>query len=1018
MDDGLKKNDPYRGMQSGVDEIKPGFLHNNKSAERKETESKGAASDLKSAENTAGAEVPTRFETGLTDIRRNEEDAGGLYSGVGRKSEKRKQRGFKWILKKRGPIIAILMLIFGTGGIMGATQLFQPFSLLAQFQETFNSMHTSANMRSDTFFRMQMDTGRYKNPIQNKWSVFSGETFKITSSQRTRLAAQGIEYDGNYDGTGMRVLKFDDGTGKIQIVTADADTANKIGNGAVEFRKIYAENADFFNGYNKGSMTWRGAITNWFGTMTAKFLSSNKITRNMFKDFQKKVAESNDGNTRRVAQEIMARGTEEISEGGMKVIGAEEEKIEGEDGKLKGTGKYNTNENAPEPTKSRRMDFQTASAENGYSTVANKLNDIGGKVQKGANVACTIMNTMGAISLLVTASEALQIINLTTAYFETIDKVKAGYGDDAPIHVLTNALNTNTVNTNATLVFKEKAGTAGDDTGLETDYIKTNKTAMQASGITALYGGGAINPNDPSVLSFNPTAMINKVVGGIGVSMDAFKGCALTKIVSNAITTTTDALSIAACLAGVLGATVTFGATIVAGCGELAFKTLKGIGWGIIIGVTVATVISTITPVVANMLSRDLISELGGEDLGNALASGANMYLGNTHRWNGGSLSNYKQYKDFAIAQNQVIAENAKYERQTKSPFDPTSKYTFMGTLLTQMMSFLSVHSLMSTISATSSVVSSSIVAMSPTAAAYDISKDLPNLEDYEKTCPYLASIGAVGDAYCNPYAITDMSTMDYDPGEDVIAKLASEGNFLDETKDFTNSNGEVVSNVIINGNSDLAKYILFCDNRTSAFGIADQNIVNEVSSWGSIDTGSSFVNSMVNSAIGAVPVIGDVIDVVSNQISLENVGYVSGESCVAGNNVDAASSPNWEKAKYYQRFIEDQSLAESMGVIEESAVTAYLNDYYEKNPLDNSYEGMLARYSGLDKETVIALLDLIDYGNYIASYHPEERYAFGAPAVKIEEEMNFNSENIAGNYYVLLDKIIFFDVRNRSFAV
>lgn len=1027
MDDGLEKNDPYRGMQSGKDEIRPGFLRNNKSTEHKETESKEAVDSLKSAENAARKNIPTELEGGLSNVRQGEENAKGLYSGVGRARDDGKKRGrFRGILKKRGPIVAIVMAILGIGGAMGATQLFQPFSLLAQFQETFNSMHTSASMRSNAFFRMQMDTGRYKNPIDGKWSIFSGETFKISNSQRTKLAAQGIKYNDNYNGA--RVLEFDDGTGKIQIVTADAETAKKIGNGAVDFRTIYAENPDFFNGYNKGSMTWRGAIANWFGTTTAKFLKSNKITRNMFQDFQRKVAEADAGNTRMVTQEIIARGTEEISEGGMKVVGAQEEMetdkngnlVLDENGKPKGTGKYKTFDNEPEPTKSRRADFKAASAENGYSTVSSKLNDIGGKVQKGANVACTIMNTMGAISLLVTASEALQIINLTTAYFETIDKVKAGHGNDAPIHVLTDALNTNTANTNATLVFKEgvEANSSDNNVALDTRYSKSDKTAMQASGIVALYGGGAVNPNDPSVLSFNPTAMINKVAGGIGISMKEFEGCALTKIAANAATVVMDGLSVAACLVGLVGATVTFGATAVAGCGELAFETLKKIGWGVAIGVTIATVISVITPTVASMLSRDLISELGGEDLGNALTSGANMYLGNTHRSNGGALATTEKYTEFAMAQQQVIAENAKYERQTKDPFDITSKYTFMGSLLTQMMSFLSVHSLINTISTTSSVLSSSIVAMSPTASAYNIKKDLPNMDEYEKTCPYLASIGAVGDAYCNPYAITDMSTMEYDPGEDVIAKLAAEDSFLEEAQEVTTSDGATISNVKINGKSDLAKYILFCNNRTSAFGIADQNIVNQVSSWGSVQTESSVFNNVVNSAIGTVPVIGDVIDVVSNADALANAGYVSGESCVAGNDADFSESPSWDKAKYYQRFIEDQSLAESMGIIEKSAVTAYLDDYYEQNPLDNSYEGILARYSGLDKETVVALLDLIDYGNYIAGYDAGERYVFGAPAVEVKEEFNFDNENIADGYYVLLGQISFSDVRNRSFAV
>ena len=41
------------------------------------------------------------------------------------------------------------------------------------------------------------------------------------------------------------------------------------------------------------------------------------------------------------------------------------------------------------------------------------------------------------------------------------------------------------------------------------------------------------------------------------------------------------------------------------------------------------------------------------------------------------------------------------------------------------------------------------------------------------------------------------------------------------------------------------------------------------------------------------------------------------------------------------------------MGLIEKSSVTAYLEEYYEKHPLDNSYEGILARRSGLTKDVI-----------------------------------------------------------------
>ncbi|MBR2994342.1 hypothetical protein IKF32_00255, partial [Candidatus Saccharibacteria bacterium] len=168
----------------------------------------------------------------------------------------------------------------------------------------------------------------------------------------------------------------------------------------------------------------------------------------------------------------------------------------------------------------------------------------------------------------------------------------------------------------------------------------------------------------------------------------------------------------------------------------------------------------------------------------------------------------------------------------------------------------------------------------------------------------------------------------------------------------------------------------------------------------------------------GAIPAVGDIIDVVNNSKVLTYTGYISGESCVAGNDVQNLNAPNWEKAKYYQRFIEDQSLAETMGLVEKSAVAVFLDEYYEKNPLDNSYEGILARWSGLEKEDVIALLDIIDYGVYLANYDPTTRYSFN-DGLDIEKPVFFEQDSKFARVDGLkFEEVIYYDVRNRSYAV
>ena len=67
----------------------------------------------------------------------------------------------------------------------------------------------------------------------------------------------------------------------------------------------------------------------------------------------------------------------------------------------------------------------------------------------------------------------------------------------------------------------------------------------------------------------------------------------------------------------------------------------------------------------------------------------------------------------------------------------------------------------------------------------------------------------------------------------------------------------------------------------------------------------------------------------------------------------------------------------------------------------------------------MVAILDIIEYGNYIANYHPEERYYFGEPKLDIDsEEIKFNSDNVMAEWYLPFNGMVFADVRNRSFAV
>ena len=959
-----------------------------------------AARGLRAVEAGAASDKPSDTEDNLDANRANEEAAKGFYAGSGREMTAYKgQVKGKSFLKGKGPIGLVIALIIGFGGIFSVTQLFQPFALVENFIEMFNSMHVSVHNRSDAFFKMQMGTGKYKNPI--KGSLFRGDTFNISNRQRARLAKQGIEVEGSGAST---VLKYTDLDGNVKTVTP------------ATFKDTYRTDPDFFSKYNSGSMTWRGAISNWFGEITTKFLRSNKITRNLFKKYKEEVDSPDSGGGRKIAIDLMAEGTDEIKGG--RTTGAETQEIMVQD-KDPVTGKllYNP-DGSPKMvgTGEYKLTGKTDTLEGGVSwnrssitegEVKSKLSVLSEKYSQTANtvvnVACGVFNFIGAVTLMVNASNLLQIANLTTGYLEAIDKAKIGYADESPITELASILNEPKENKHK--VFR----------GLfrRTTEEVTNGTPMEAEGIAGVFERRHADVNDPSIKSFNFSSNSKGILNTIANTMagaDAYEASAIAKVASNTVSSLIEAGKIASCLAGIAGTLFTLGVSAAA-CLPLVTGGFLDVLRSIALGASIGIAVSILTPIAFEMFSRNIIKDIGGEDLGNALVSGANIYMGNTHRANGGSLSNLEKYTEFALARQDVIAEKAKYERLNRSPFDVTSKYTFMGTLLTQMMSFLNSTSLLDVVSSSSSVLSSSIVAISPTAKAASVADTLMSPDEFAETCPYLASIGAVGDSYCNPYSITDISTINEDPAE-FINILDEQGNFLNETT----SDG----NVKINAGSDLAKYILFCDNRASSFGFADQNIANQIATFANIDTGRTFIDSFGNAALGVIPVVGDVIDIAQNSQVLTHMGYISGESCVAGNQQISAFAPDWETAKNYQRFIEDQSLAESMGLVEKSAVSVFLDEYYEQNPLDNSYEGIIARYSGLDKESVVAVLDIVEYGNYIANYDPTTRHQFGEPEVETPNRIIFETEDyVAENQAIVLTNAISFaDVRNRSFVV
>ncbi len=1004
--------------------------------------SKNAQQSMRGGEEAATKEVP-KIEDNSDSVKEAEDSAPINYTGgQGSTSSDKKTKG-KGIFKRKGAIGFIMALLLGGGGLMMGSQSLMPFSLAEQMRETFDSIKTSTEIRSNTMWKAQLANKNVSDPIHKKFFGFGRTEFKVTSKQRKKLKSQGIYVqDVEVNGKTKSIMLFDDGSGQFKIIAAagtDIDTLKALDVSSIDlknldadvdlshmgidtsdiksFESAFEDVADFRNGYIKSSRTWRGSVKAWFDSVAYRFLQSNRLTRNRFKKFQERVAAEQAGNTR--SAEAAKKATADLMDTDVDELEVQTHTIEAEDADKDGqpelvsgtnqtdadgnelkdpnTGKPVSNlaegvEMKEDKFKLKFGASRTEIKEKMNKIKNSKLGKASGYVSAAVNVACAIFDVIGAINLLIAAQEIIQVVQVATSFFESVDKVKAGDGSGSPLNVLAEGLTTpmaTTVMQNTT--YDRNTLENSEDIAIEEVIAegKSNTTAMQSSSIASLYGG-QLDPNDASVQNFNIGSRFSSILGYFTNSVESFAACGIARATAAIAGMVTDIIAIATCA-------VSFGIGCVV---DAIIEAGTSVASSVAIGLGANLAINYITPLAVKTFTRDLVSNLAGEDFGNALVSGASVYMGQNHLQGGGSLATRGKYTSFAIKQQEVIAEEARFERETRDPFDITSQYTFAGSLLKQVAA---IHTLPSSIfgalGATARMVSSSITAMLPSASAYDISSSLIDEAQYENVCPYLSSIGAVGDAFCNPYMTTDVSTITMDPLS-VVDVVKNKGG-LDDSGNIVKGSG-------------LSNYILYCSQRSSAFGVADGNIANAFDKT-NINTGNSTADTVVGGVVGSVPVVGDLIDIIGNSEKLANTGWVTGESCVA-NEEDLTFGTSWSENQYYQRFVEDQRYLEGLDDNYTSAVTAFLDEYYEENPLDNSYEGILARKAGMTKDDVIALLDLVEYWDYIANYNPSTRYQMGEK--QIARRVDFGGEVIGESKTVILMETPIWDRRQRNIAV
>lgn len=759
-----------------------------------------------------------------------------------------------------------------------------------------------------------------------------------------------------------------EGSGANRVLKWNDETIS-----ASDFITKYHADADFRDAYSSAK---RGRVATFFDSIADKIYKKLGLSRNLFSGFK----QTSDANTNAAAFDDTMSKKFEGNTTNLSTGSKQEREVTtiGEDGKeITTTVEYNDVEPASGSNKSGTSIADAESQARSFvSSLASKAAAVTGILDTG----CAVLKVANLISMAVAANEIYQSINYFMGFMENVSKMKAGYGDTSAYHEVMNFLSTSTT-TEVQQLSKGSSEAKEPVTG----------APLQANGMQMVLAAAPAQKSTTQNYSLDRTT--NAVVRFLGFNTITATGCALTQIAESALS---------------MAVTIGTGglAKIV---GSFFVSTVVNIG----IATAVNAAVGFLVPTIAQALFTNVFETATGIPAGELFtkgASAANTRVGRSG--SGQSLSSQSAAQAFNQATNTVLAMDAEIDRKNLSPFDITNKNTFLGSIAYTFAPILattkmtSITSLMRTTSTALASIGGRV------SAEGENSSYMTTFGD----CPALEEIGAVGDIYCNPVTTTDLSTIDLDPEDPTYSSVLTGSG----SGSVTNLDCDNDGNCKINNDSNLARYITYCDGRDSPFGVLDSGILSNLEASSSAGTFSTILNS--------IPIVSDVVNIIDGLSSLDpvNQGWATGANCV-----NSASNSMWDsEMKYYQRYIEDQRILEQMGAYEDSKnpVTAYEEAYEKEHPLDTTPSGILAHYSGMSKDDAEGLIALIDYSEFINDYDASTRITMEntpnltgqeiATTIKAELSPAVHQETTSEHYIANQTRyVIYADIRNRSYA-
>ena len=345
------------------------------------------------------------------------------------------------------------------------------------------------------------------------------------------------------------------------------------------------------------------------------------------------------------------------------------------------------------------------------------------------------------------------------------------------------------------------------------------KSATDSQGWRAVAYGDRVSKLDDSAKDYQVG-----ITGALAKIMDTFtsgtlgwvvrKGCKVATLTSAVVGAAVIAAQIAACAAS-------WGVTCTAG------SIIKAIAWSaaVMAVVTIAMnvlqdkVMNDISLYVAQGLTGTILNDsTKGENFGNAIMSGSGALMAkNTMAGSGGVLTKSQAVAFYHETERQ-IAENAEEIRKTRSPFDPNTRHTFLGSIVSNMLPYSKqISSISGFLPSIIGGAQRSFAAITPGAHAANDANFIANMDTCEDKS--IKDTGAATDIFCNVYTGIDMKIADKDTDQ-VIDELKSNGDLTE--KDSSGDTDDMLSTVEMG--PELKKYDKYCFNRKKPIGTSEDD--------------------------------------------------------------------------------------------------------------------------------------------------------------------------------------------------